>query len=580
MSFDIEGARRAGYSPAEIADHLAQGRNFDTAGARRSGYSDDEIINHLRAPLAQSERGTLETAANVAGQFGAGVNQRGAQVLGAIPDLYNRGLRAVGLPAMPEGAYTRGIQSGINSVVGDAPAPQGTLESLARGAGSGLVDAATFAVPAAGVARATVAGVGQAPSLINRAATAVAAQPVMQTTAGMVGGAVGEATDSPMAGFLASMAVPLGAAAVGRAITPIRAPVDPAHARLVRAAESEGIPVSAGQATGNRFLQNAEAVMEQLPLTSGPARAQIQAQQSAGTRAALRYAGTEADNAGPDVLNATQRRIGSVFNDLTARNNLRLDDEAMTALAAVENNLTQFTLPDVARPALNRLRQIVSAADEAGEVPGVVYRQMDSALSRQARETSNGDLRTALTEVRDALRAIMDRSISPQDSAAWQQARRQYANFANIREAMNRAGNTTARGQISMPTLQSIVNKSTGRGYAQGRGDLNTLSRIGQDVVREVKDSGTSGRTFATNALTLSGTGASGGMIGGMLGGPIGAVVGMGAGVLTPRLVQSLMSTPAGQAYLRNQVIQNPVLPGSLAAALAAQQGGAVVNRP
>ncbi len=47
MAFDVQGALNAGYSPAEIADFLAQQQKFDTFGARQSGYSDDEIIRHL-----------------------------------------------------------------------------------------------------------------------------------------------------------------------------------------------------------------------------------------------------------------------------------------------------------------------------------------------------------------------------------------------------------------------------------------------------------------------------------------------------------------------------------------------------
>lgn len=60
MAFDIEGAKEAGYSEAEIADYLAQQSKFDTAGARKAGYSDAEIIGHLSnsspATAAQSTK--------------------------------------------------------------------------------------------------------------------------------------------------------------------------------------------------------------------------------------------------------------------------------------------------------------------------------------------------------------------------------------------------------------------------------------------------------------------------------------------------------------------------------------------
>ena len=206
---------------------------------------------------AQQGPGMLETAARAAGQLGAGFNERLAQTVGALPDLYNRGLRAVGLPAMPEGAYVQGIQGGINAVVGQPQAPQGTTEQLARGAGHGIVDTAAILVPAAGAARVATAA-GQGGSLAGRLTAALAEQPAMQTAAGMVGGAVGEASDSPGLGTAAAVATPLVAALGRRAITPIAAQNSPGRAALVAAADREGIPLTAGQATGSRFLATPE----------------------------------------------------------------------------------------------------------------------------------------------------------------------------------------------------------------------------------------------------------------------------------------------------------------------------------
>lgn len=54
MAFDVEGARQAGYSDAEIADHLAGAANFDAAAARKAGYGDAELIGHLASPPTTS----------------------------------------------------------------------------------------------------------------------------------------------------------------------------------------------------------------------------------------------------------------------------------------------------------------------------------------------------------------------------------------------------------------------------------------------------------------------------------------------------------------------------------------------
>ncbi len=45
--FDIQGAKSAGYSDAEIISHLSGSRSFDVDGARKAGYSDQEILSHL-----------------------------------------------------------------------------------------------------------------------------------------------------------------------------------------------------------------------------------------------------------------------------------------------------------------------------------------------------------------------------------------------------------------------------------------------------------------------------------------------------------------------------------------------------
>jgi hypothetical protein len=68
MAFDIEGARRAGYSDAEIADHMAKQSGFDAAGAKQAGYTDADILQHLTAsaptqPAPQDDRSYVRSAA-------------------------------------------------------------------------------------------------------------------------------------------------------------------------------------------------------------------------------------------------------------------------------------------------------------------------------------------------------------------------------------------------------------------------------------------------------------------------------------------------------------------------------------
>ena len=79
MKFDTEGARKAGYSDTEIADHLAQSAKFDGAQARKAGYSDDDIIKHLTVAPAQTIGQSIKQGA---GNLLAGA-VRGAGSIGA-----------------------------------------------------------------------------------------------------------------------------------------------------------------------------------------------------------------------------------------------------------------------------------------------------------------------------------------------------------------------------------------------------------------------------------------------------------------------------------------------------------------
>ena len=83
LPFDLEGARRAGASDAEINNFLGQKLGFDVIGARQAGASDDVILDTLMkgppaakaapAPAAAPESfSTLRGIADVPLQVGKG----------------------------------------------------------------------------------------------------------------------------------------------------------------------------------------------------------------------------------------------------------------------------------------------------------------------------------------------------------------------------------------------------------------------------------------------------------------------------------------------------------------------------
>jgi hypothetical protein len=242
MAFDLDGALRAGHSASEIAEFLASRTGMDLAGARSAGHSDEEIARFLAqrvaggqaaaAPAADAPR-SAPPPARTAGQEalrGLGVGTRGAMhMVGALPGaLYDvaslpvRGVAA--LTGMPQPRSSAEMIDSVADRLG-LPQPQGSTERMINRVGT--------EVGAMGVGM----GVGQG---LRRAAAALpsgdrfargarvvgdalASSPGAQTAgavgAGLAGGAVSEATDSPLADFGAS----LGGGLAGAAAVPILA---------------------------------------------------------------------------------------------------------------------------------------------------------------------------------------------------------------------------------------------------------------------------------------------------------------------------------------------------------------------
>jgi hypothetical protein len=77
MAFDIQGALKAGYSPQEVADHLAANPDlspgFDVKGALQAGYTPAEIMGHLGAasPAAPAASSTMWDVAKASVTHGA-----------------------------------------------------------------------------------------------------------------------------------------------------------------------------------------------------------------------------------------------------------------------------------------------------------------------------------------------------------------------------------------------------------------------------------------------------------------------------------------------------------------------------
>lgn len=502
------------------------------------------------------------------------------------PSAIGAGLRSVARGALM--GFADEAKAGVQSLIGN-----GTYEeNLAAARAQAQAD--QQAQPVASIAGQLYGGVGGA--MAGGAAVPAAAARLVPNAllrAGVAGAASGgvtgfgegqgglanraaEAGTGAMWGAGVGAGVGLAGAALGRVVAPVRPTLTPEAQRLREVAEARNIPLTAGQQTGSRFVQNIEARLAQLPFSSGMATDARLAQKQAFTREVLADAGESGNAVTNDVMDAGRARLGGMFDDLTSRNNMAVTPEVADRLGRIEDNL-RLMPREAAEPMRARLEDLHRLVQPDGTLPGTSYRMVDSALGKAIKDTGNGDLRSALTELRETLREGMDASISPADSAAWQQARTQYRALKTAGRAVSGSGADAAEGLISPPALKSALDAVTPRDRrAFDDSGLRDLAKLGQ-TLRLPPDSGTSGGNFA-NALL---TGSIGGGAGLMAGGPVGAVVGTFA---LPPTAQAFLNSSFGRRWLTNQLAPNLAgniasgTPGTAAAVAAAVERNRLLN--
>lgn len=484
----------------------------------------------------------------------------------ALPELYTAGLRKVGLPAPKEGYFETGLKEGMQGA-GDIASsamglptigtrqPETTSERAVYQGGRGVGGAATIAVPAAAMARATQLG-----NVARGVAGQLAANPLIQATAGGVGGAVTGATDNPYLGMAASMLTPFGVHAAKRAITPFPNRLTPEQTRLQNVATAENIPISPGQQVGSRAAQTLESVLDDMPFSAGMGEARRQTQQTAFNRSVLRRAGISADVATPDVLDAAARRLGTNFENLSRGTTVQLDRPFERDMAAVSARYLR-KLPSQVREVFQAYWDDLSTYTARGQMAGEVYQSTRSDIGRHAKSLVNSDpqLSNALYGIRDALDNAMGRSVAPAARDAWQQVRRQYGALKTIMKAMSASGTGQAEGNISGAGLWNAARAAAASKdqFVRGAGDLNDLARVGQTYVKgQIPNSGTSQRNMLIKMLQGTGpVGTAGAMSGGD---PLMMAAAGTLGYSIPPAVQAFLQSPAGRAYMTNQLVANP----------------------
>lgn len=359
-------------------------------------------------------------------------------------------------------------------------------------------------------------------------------------------------------GLVSGTAAPI-AAGLSRAITPSMQ-TDPVRRAAVATLEAQGVRPMAGDVIGSRPVQWAEQHLGELA-GRGPERAYEQL-----TGAAIRNAGfTGATRATPDVIDRAFTRVGNEFDRLAAQTTLTPDQAMGPQLRGVIARYESQVAPPNRIPGIRDFeREIATQLVQNGNtIPGPAYKSLSSRLAADARSTNNPEAKQAYYGLKDALDSAMERDLQRLGSplaGAWQQIRNQYRNLLVLENAA--ANPQTKLGLITPSALYSATKSVQGmRNIARGRGNMQELANAASDVMRPLPSSGTAQRSYWQNLPAHIGAGGLAGALYGQ-GDPWAALGGAAAG-LAPVAMGRAITSPLGQAYLRNQLLANPAAHGA-----------------
>lgn len=434
------------------------------------------------------------------------------------------------------------VRQGIDTVANGATSyePRTTAGEYAKTASTFVPGAAAFG----GVSPSNLIRYGVIPGLASEGAgqltEGTAAEPYARMSAALLAPFV---TPGSGAGKLL-------AEGVRKVVSPLRAPVAPERQALIDILNNEGVDLTAGQMLGSKALKYRESQ------TGGRAAENFMENQGEQfTSAIMKRIGSNSTRATPDAINEAGTRIGKMFDDLSANNNIIPDQKLTSDLGDTLREYVSTTSETSRIPYIrDKIADIVTDATK-GPINGKKYQELASELGSKIKNASGAELE-AYQGLRGALDDAMERSIAstnPGDLGLWQEARNSYRNLLVVEKAVTGAGEEARHGIISPAQLRSAVTNIGGRrNFARGQGDFADLARAGEGMMAPLPQSGTANRLMA--AAPLAGGGGAGALIGSLIGGGLpGAIVGAGVGMAAPHLASRALMSKSIQSILANQ---------------------------
>lgn len=257
-------------------------------------------------------------------------------------------------------------------------------------------------------------------------------------------------------------------------------------------AEEAGFKLTPGQRTGNRALQQLEASMASSPFTSRPFNKIKEHNQTVINRAAGKSIGANADKLTDDVLSDNLARMESVFDDIRNVPDIRtasIQDDLVNIVDEFDGLTTQKVEDNVLIKQLDRIAM-------RGNVTGREARALQSKIGTAARNqmtTPGGDreLGIALFRAKDSLDSAISGSLTGEQRAAFNRARKEYANFMDLMKSVNTVNDS---GDVAAQTLRNTKKRKNAKAYIRGDDELTNVLKTANRFRDVVGDSGTAAR--------------------------------------------------------------------------------------
>lgn len=303
------------------------------------------------------------------------------------------------------------------------------------------------------------------------------------------------AGEGAIAGGVTGAAIPAAGAAAGAVKDLVFPQASESLIPLAqKAVENYGIPLSRSQVGDSKVAKALASTVEEVPF-SGAASFRDK-QQNAFNKAVSNTIGEDSDKITPDVVNAAYKNIGKKFDSILAGKQIKVSDDALNQLAAIEDDASRSITGDHFKIVKNNINKFLNDISPDGTISGEKIGSLRSNLSKTLRGTKN-DASLYLHDINDA---VMDASVDgfPGDREILNQARRQYKNLKTIEDLAEKSTD----GNISPSLLLGRVRQKFSDFSRGGGGELGDLARIGHAFLRDsIPNSGTARRLMSYGAL-------------------------------------------------------------------------------